>query len=196
MIKILKTIRKEQGLCLIKTELDAKAACIETERKKEYIDNCLVHELEKLSINVDNDMAAKRLKDFLTESVFTHYVDMIIILDYIYDMRKTIKTITSCPSHNKFLFVTEFKNYIGDEPNDNNQPDTDEDPAIYNVSFKTDLLKRDNLGGMEEILLSMFYTLYEGKILILEPHRMEISLKEEETEEFVNMNVSFCKPNK
>jgi hypothetical protein len=127
---------------------------------------------------------------------------MIGILNYIYTMRNVIKVTRKHPSHSKFLFTTEFKNYEGDESDDEKAPNTDEDenPAIYDVSFKTDSLKRNNLGGMEEILLSMFYTLYEGKILVLEPSRLEISLREEETkkgtEEFVNMNVSFCKPNK
>ena len=196
MIKILKTVKKEKGLCLIVTEIDAKAADINTEFEKDVIDYRLEEFLITLSDHVDNDTVIKRFKDFLVESVFTHYIDMVGILNYIYTMRNVIKVARKHPSHSKFLFTTEFKNYEGDGPKDKDQLDTDEDenPAIYDVSFKTDLLKRDNLGGMEEILLSMFYTLYEGKILVLEPRRLEISLKKEDTEEFVNMNVSFCKP--
>ena len=198
MIKILKKLRKEKGLYLIVTELDAKLAHVTTEFEKEVIAYYLEEHLEKLSDHIDNDIVIKHLKDFLVESVFTHYVDMIGVLNYIYTMRNVIKVAKKHPSHSKFLFTTEFKNYEGKESDDDNQPDSDSDedenPAIYDISFKTDSLKRDNLGGMEEILLSMFYTLYEGKILVLEPRRLEISLKEEGTEEFVNMNVSFCKP--
>jgi hypothetical protein len=196
MIKISKTVRKEKGLCLIVTELDAKAADINTECEKDVIDYRLEEHLIKLSDHVDNDTVIKCLKEFLIESVFTHYIDMVGILNYIYTIRNVIKVMKNHPSHSKFLFVTKFRNYEGEESDDNSQPNTDEDenPAIYDVSFKTDLLKRDNLGGMEEILLSMFYTLYEGKILVLEPRRLEISLKKKDTEEFVNMNVSFCKP--
>ena len=38
MIKILKKLRKERGLYLITTELDAKAACITTDYEKEVIE--------------------------------------------------------------------------------------------------------------------------------------------------------------
>jgi hypothetical protein len=38
MIKILKTVKKEKGLCLIVTEIDAKAADINTEYEKDVID--------------------------------------------------------------------------------------------------------------------------------------------------------------
>ena len=115
MIKILKTFRKEKGLCLIITELDAKAANINTEYEKDVIDYHLEELLITLSDHVDNDTVIKRLKDFLVESVFTHYIDMVGILNYIYTMRNVIKAIRKHPSHSKFLFTTKFKNYIGGE---------------------------------------------------------------------------------
>jgi len=122
MIKILKLITKEQGICLIKTELDVKAANIETPYEKDYVDNHLEHILQKLSEDVDNDMKVKQLKDFLTESVFTHYVDMVTVLDYIYAIRKSIRNIICRPTNSKFIFVTEFKNYQTDT---DDQSDTD-----------------------------------------------------------------------
>jgi hypothetical protein len=147
----------------------------------------------------------KRLKDFLIESVFIHYVDMVGILNYIYAIRNVIKVMKKHPSHSKFLFVTEFKNYEGEESDDEKKPDTDEDcgkGAFFSISFKTDMLKKDDLSPMEEVLLRAFNILYTNdmNILTMKPKKVNLFLEEKETtkgtKEFLRMNVSFCKPNK
>lgn len=116
MITVKKMIRKEQGLCLIVTELDAEAAGINTECKRDCVDAKLVDLLINLGEKVTSDTRAKHLKDYLVEVVFSHYVDMVAILDYVYNIRKVMSSVVDNPSHSKFLFVTEFVNFddIGD----------------------------------------------------------------------------------
>lgn len=118
MIKIKKSLRKEQGLYLIITEIDAKAAEITEERDKDRIEQCLTCKLEKVIANVTDDTTAKKLKDFLVERVFSHYVDMVAILKYVYDIRKLIEKEELQPVHNKFLLIIEFKNFNGPEEKD------------------------------------------------------------------------------
>lgn len=128
MINVKKMIRKEQGLCLIVTELDAKAANIITEDQKNSTDISLVLRLEKLSNKVDSDTLAKQLKEYLIESVFNHYVDMVAVLDYIYTMRKSMRSAMEHVSHSKFIFVTEFINIRPtDSDDDGYKKDKDKD---------------------------------------------------------------------
>lgn len=198
MIKVLKTVKKEKGLCLIVTELDAKAANINTEYEKDVIDYQLEELLIALSDHVDSDTVIKHLKDFLVESVFTHYVDMVGVLNYIHTMRNVIRVVKKHPSHSKFLFTTEFKNYESEKESDNDE-DSGEGPS-FGLSFKAELLDKKNLSPIEGVLFRSLTSLYEGSILVSKPKEVEISLKEEKTkkgtEEFVNINVSFRKPNK
>lgn len=124
MITVKKMIRKEQGLCLIVTELNAEAANIVTKGRKTRIDTNLVLYLEKLSSDVDNDTLAKKLKEYLTGTVFNHYVDMVAVIDYIYTVRKSMRSAMEHASHSKFIFVTEFINYTVD---DDKQDECEED---------------------------------------------------------------------
>lgn len=197
MIKILKKLRKEKGLYLIVTELDAKAADIITEYEKDVIDYRLEEHLIELSDHVDNDMVIKRLKDFLIESVFTHYVDMVSILNYIHTMRNVIKVEKKHPSHSKFIFVIEFKNYKGDQSNNDEDTDEDDEGDFFGLSFKTKLLDKKNLSPIEVMLFHSLTDLYEGNILVAKPKEVKIYLEEKETsgkvEEFLNLNIRFFK---
>jgi hypothetical protein len=201
MIKILKHLRKEKGLYLITTELDAKAAGITTKSEKDIIDYLLENHLIKVSDNIENEFIVEHFKEFLIEVVFTHYVDLVSVLNYIYDIRETIRTAKAHPSHSKFLFVTEFKNYISDK-SENEEDEEEKEVASFDVSFKTDILKKNDLSPMEEILFSAFNNLYDNNfnILAVKPKKVSLFLKNKETsegaEEFLYMNVSFCRPNK
>lgn len=202
MIRIVKKLRKEKGLYLIVTELDAKAACITTDYEKEVIDYYLEEHLTKVSKNVENEFILERFKEFLIDTIFVHYVDLIGVLNYIYNIKETIRTAKAHPSHSKFLFVTEFKNYVGDKSEDEkDEPDSDEeDSKFVNVSFRTELLDRKDLGFTKRMLFTMFNCMYESDILVMKPKKVEISLEEKETpkgtKEFVTMDTSFCKPDK
>ncbi|MCK4454682.1 hypothetical protein KAW18_03795 [candidate division WOR-3 bacterium] len=207
MIKILKSLRKEKGLYLIITELDAKAADIITRDQKDVIDYFLEVYLTELSDHVDDDTVIRGLKEFLIESVFVHYIDMVGILNYIYTMRNVIKVAKKHPSHTKFLFVTEFKNYVDDEKSDNNNDNDDDNDegASFDLSFKTELLNKKNLSFIEELLLYGFNSLYNGtkiggRILVLKPKGVKMYLKEKKTaegiKEFLHTNISFFKSNK
>ena len=195
MIKILKTVRKEKGLCLIVTELDAKAANIDRDYEKDVIDCLLEEHLIKLSDNVDNDTVIKHLKEFLIESVFTHYIDMVGILNYIYTMRNVIKVAKKHPSHSKFLFVMEFKNYIDDESGGDNQPDSDEDEKLISTSIKFDLLKKNDLEFAEKVIFTTLTAMHGNDIVSLKPKKVTVFLKEqdvsEKPEEFVHIVMTF-----
>ena len=204
MIKILKKLRKEKGLYLIVTELDAKAADINTEHEKNVIDHYLEEHLVELGDHVDDDTVIKRFKNFLIESVFTHYVDMVGILNYICIMRDLIKVAKKHPSHSKFLFVMEFKNYIGDKSDDETPQDNDDKPndtgVFFGLDFNTDFLDKKDLSKMEGVLMHGFNSLYEGNILVVKPKEVKMHLKKKETpegvEEFLQTDVSFYKQDK
>lgn len=112
MIKVAKEIRKEQGLYLIVTEIDAAAANITTDCQRECVDGNIMNHLEDISKEVDSDTRIKKFKDYLIEKVFSHYVDMIAVLDYIYVVRKLIRAAKEFPNHSKFIFITSFENYV------------------------------------------------------------------------------------
>jgi hypothetical protein len=199
MIKILKKLRREKGLYLITTELDAKAADITTNYEKEVIEYYLEEHLIKVSENIENEFVLERFKKFLVDTVFVHYVDLVGILNYIYTMRNVIKVARKHPSHNKFLFTTEFKNYAGDKSDDEEEIDTDEDNdegAFFSLNFKTELLDKKNLSPIGDVLFHSLTSLYQGDILVSKPKKVKIFLTKRGTEEFVNINVSFCKSNK
>ena len=189
MIRIIKKLRKEKGLYLVVTGIDAKAAHITTKDRKEIIEDHFERLLKKLADNVDDDMAIKNLKDFLTETVFTHYVDKVGILNYINDMRQLIRVNRKYPSHSKFLFVIEFKNYVSDEKN-----------TTLNTCFKFKLLKKDNLKFVEEILLSTFNTLHKGNVMMLKLKKVKVSLREqgipENRDEYINIDMTFVNQTK
>jgi hypothetical protein len=199
MIKILKSLRKEKGLCLIVTELDAKAAGITTKPEKEIVAYHVENHLTRVSDNIENEFVLEHFKEFLVEEVFVHYVDLVGILNYIYTLKNIIKVARKHPSHSKFLFVIEFKNYICDE-SDSNDDNEEEEAVSFGISFKTDILKKNDLRPMEEVLLRAFNILYNNNlnILIRKPIKVNLFLKERDiskgTEELLCMNVSFCKP--
>ena len=118
---------------------------------------------------------------------------MIGVLNYVYNIRETIRIAKAHPSHSKFIFVTEFKNYISDKPDNDNKPD--DEGASFGLSFKTELLDKKNLSPIEGVLLRSLTSLYEGNILVSKPKEVEIYLKERETskgvKEFLNINVHF-----
>jgi hypothetical protein len=188
MIKVLKKLRKEKGLYLIVTELNAKAADIITEYEKDVIDYRLEERLIELSDHVDNDMVIKCLKDFLIESVFTHYVDMVSILNYIHTIRETIRVAKAHPSHSKFLFVTEFKNYVADKLDSDS--DVEKKENFVNTTFKLDLLKKNNLKFVEQVIFESLNTMYGENIVALKPKKVDVSLKNHE--KLISINMVFA----
>ena len=195
MIRIIKKLRKEKGLYLVVTGIDAKAAHITTKDRKEIIEDHFERLLKKLADNVDDDMAIKNLKDFLTETVFTHYVDKVGILNYINDMRQLIRVNRKYPSHSKFLFVIEFKNYSSDESDSN----ADKEDFI-STSFDFKLLKKNNLKFVEKTILSIFNLLYTESIIVSELKKVEVFLREKEVlgkqKEFMNIDMTFVNQTK
>lgn len=186
MIKILKHLRKEKGLYLIVTEIDAKAADITAEDQKDVIEYLLEAHLTKVSENVENEFVVEHFKEFLIETVFTHYVDIIGILNYIHNIRNVIRIAETHQSHSKFVFTTEFKNYIGDESNSDLDKQEEEEEFV-STSFKINLLKKDNLEFVETVIFSTFNAMYREGIIILKPKKVNVSLKDHEESIYINM---------
>ena len=139
MIKLVKEVKREQGLYLIVTELDAKSANINNDKKKRCVENHLVERLEDIG-NDPCDATTKYLKEYLIERVFTHYINMISILDYVYNIRKSIERARTYRYHNAFLFVTRFVNYV---------PTYDDEDEGCGCDCAPDK-KEDNKGNEEE----------------------------------------------
>ena len=90
MIYFIKTKQNSAGLVCFIIKIDAAAAKIENRDKKQYIESGLNIRIIRLSYEIREGLGAKSeddLRDFLRNELFTHYVDMNIIENFITNVK-------------------------------------------------------------------------------------------------------------
>lgn len=120
MIKLVNVTLSEASSALyLKIQLDAEAADIHNQKAKAKAEQCIGKKLVTLSNAIRNGAATdgieQGMREFFRERFFRHFVDVISINDFIYDMRvnfiKYKKNIALAGYETTF----EFLNYVEKE---------------------------------------------------------------------------------